>query len=70
MSSKVSEEDGSTNRFSCVRRLREFNHFAVADEDKLLVYDLRNTRTPVHAIDHYLNETVEFNDIVPTAFSQ
>jgi len=70
LSSKVSEEDASTNRFSCVKRLKEFNQFAVADEDRLLVYDLRNTRTPMHSIDHYLNETVEFNDIVPVAFSQ
>jgi hypothetical protein len=69
LSSKVSDEDGSTNRLSCVRRLKEFNHFVLADEDKVLIYDLRNMRKPVHSVDHYLHDAIEFNDIVLPAFS-
>ena len=64
VSSKVHEEDLSFNKISTIRRLDDFNHFALVDEDKFYVYDIRNVRTPVHQIDHYLHETIKFNDIV------
>jgi hypothetical protein len=65
VSSKDKKEDHSFSKLSAVKRIdMQFNHFALLDEERFYIYDLRNTRTPVSSIEHYLHETVSFTDIV------
>jgi len=64
LSSASHREDLSFDKISQIKRLEDFNHLALVDEQSVKVYDVRMPKGPVFKIDHMLNETVEFSDIV------
>lgn len=70
VSSKDKKEDNSFNKLSAVKRLdSQFNNFALMDEEKFYIYDLRNCKNPVSSVEHFLHETVEFTEIIsPISF--
>ncbi|TNV86928.1 hypothetical protein FGO68_gene10879 [Halteria grandinella] len=71
LSSQVHSQDNTFNKFSAIHRISDqFNHFALIDEEKFLIYDIRSPKIPVHSIDHYLHETVNFTEIVQSSYHQ
>lgn len=69
LTSQLHPEDHSFNKFSAIHRIADqFNHFALIDEEKFLIYDIRSPKIPVHAVDHYLHENVNFSDIVQSSY--
>ena len=64
LSSQVHREDFSFDKISQIKRLEDFNHLCLVDEQCVKIYDVRMPKGPVFSIDHMLNETVEFSEII------
>lgn len=64
LSSQSHREDLSFDKISQIKRIDDFNHLAIVDEQSVQIYDVRMPKGPVFKIDHMLNETIEFNDII------